>query len=161
MDKTVIQSLRNLFYEKIRLYNDLLECLAQEREALINIDLDKLWNISKEKEEICSKTKTIKKELLSTLYGTTGENSVNLEGILKCIPKDERIKFQKPYLFLMKLKREVEARREENISFIDDSLQFLDELIAIIAGENRSKVVYNNKSHLCQSGTNIFLNRKA
>ena len=54
MDDTMMQSLEKLFYKKIMLYNDLLCYLRKERESLINIDLDKLWSISKEKEKICS-----------------------------------------------------------------------------------------------------------
>ena len=55
MDDRTIQSLENLIYEKIILYNDLLHCLKKERETLIKIDLDDLWQISKEKEDLCSR----------------------------------------------------------------------------------------------------------
>ena len=35
MDERIIQTLENLIYEKIILYNDLLHCLEKERETLI------------------------------------------------------------------------------------------------------------------------------
>jgi hypothetical protein len=52
MEDTTTPVLEELLSGKILLYNDLLRCFMKERESLINIDLDKLWSISKEKEEI-------------------------------------------------------------------------------------------------------------
>jgi hypothetical protein len=49
MDERIIQTLENLIYEKIILYNDLLHCLEKERETLIKIDMDDLWEISKKR----------------------------------------------------------------------------------------------------------------
>jgi len=77
------------------------------------------------------------------------------------IPGDKRALFQKEYLALMKLKNEIKALRKENMIVIDDSLQFLDEMISIITGEETSKIMYNEKCHLRKSGANILLSREA
>ena len=50
MEVADVQAMESLFYKKIMLYSDLLECFRRERDALINMDLDGLWRISKEKE---------------------------------------------------------------------------------------------------------------
>ena len=160
MDDYLIQSLEKLFFKKIMLYNDLLHCFKEERESLINIDLDNLWNISKEKEELCSKIESIRKEIISTVNLGIDEESFNPNQILDVIPGKSKAKFQKLYLTLIKLKTEIEVLRKENMIFIDDSLRFLDEMISIITGEETSKIMYNDKCHLSQSGTNILLSRE-
>lgn len=161
MDDHIIQLLEKLFYKKILLYNDLLHCLKRERESLINIDLDKLWGISREKEETCSQIKSIRQEIISTVNLGIDEESFNPNHILDLIPRESRAKFEKLYLTLIKLKSEIEILRKENMIFIDDSLQFLDDLISIITGKETSKIMYNEKCHLRKSGANILLSREA
>lgn len=161
MDDTIMQSLEKLFYQKILLYNDLLDCFKREKESLLNIDLDSLWNISKEKEHICSKITSFREEIIAAVNPGIEEKPFNLNQILDVIPVKKRDEFQKLYLTLIKLKGEIEVLRKENMLFIDDSLQFLDEMISIITGETKSKIVYNDKCHLSRSDTNILLSREA
>jgi hypothetical protein len=161
MDDTIIQLLERLFYNKIMLYNDLLHCFKKERESLLNIDVDNLWNISKEKEVICSKIKSIRQEIISAINLNIDQKSFIPNQILELIPGENRAKFQKLYLTLTRLKGEIEALRKENMIFIDDSLHFLDETISIITGETKSKIVYNDKCQLSRSDTNILLSREA
>jgi len=161
MDDTLVQSLEKLFFKKIMLYNDLLHCFNKERESLVNIDLDKLWSISKEKEEICAQIKSIQQGIVSAINPGIDQPPFNLNQILDMIPGDKRALFQKEYLALMKLKNEIKALRKENMILIDDSLQFLDEMISVITGECKSSIMYNEKCHLSQSGTNLLLSREA
>ena len=162
MDDAIIQSLEKLFYKKIMLYNDLLHYFKKERESLINIDLDKLWGISKGKEEICSKIESMRQEIMVTIADPQiDKESFDLKQILDLIPRENRAKFQELYRTLINLKREVDVLRKENMTFIDDSLQFLDEMISIITGETESKTMYNDKCHLSQSGAPILLSREA
>jgi len=161
MDDTIIQLLEGLFYKKIMLYNDLLHCFKKERESLINIDVDNLWRISREKEQICSKIKSVRQEIISAINPGIDQKSFIPKQILELIPGKNRTKFQELYLTLTRLKGEIEALRKENMIFIDDSLQFLDEMISIITGETKSKIMYNDKCHLSRSDTNILLSREA
>jgi len=161
MDENIIQSLEKLFFTKIMLYHDLLDSFNKEKESLTNIDLDNLWDISKEKEEICLKIKSIQQEIIYTINPGMEQQPFNLNQILDMIPGDKRALFQKEYLALMKLKNEVAALRKENMLLINDSLQFLDEMISVITGEDKSSIMYNEKCHLSQSGANLLLSREA
>ena len=161
MDDYLIHSLEKLFLKKIMLYHDLLDCFNKERKSLITIDLDNLWSISKEKEEICLKIKSIQQEIISIINPEIDQKPFNLHQTLNMIPEDKRELFQKEYLALMKLKSEIKAVRKENMILIDDSLQFLDEMISVITGECKSSIMYNDKCHLSQSGTNLLLRREA
>ena len=158
---TFIKEMERLFHKKLMLYNDLLHCLEKERKSLIDVDLDTLWSISREKEEICSKIKSIQQEITSTINPGIDQKTFNLNRILDMIPGDKRGLFQKEYLALMKLKNEIEVFRKENMLYIDDSLHFLDEMISIITGESKSKIMYNDKCHMTESGANILLRREA
>jgi len=160
MDENIIHSLEKLFFKKIMLYHDLLDCFNKERESLINIDMDNLWSISKEKEEICLKIKSIQQEIVSAINPEIDQKPFNLNQILDMIPGDKSALFQKEYLALMKLKNEIKALRKENMILVDDSLQFLDEMISVITGECKSSIMYNEKCHLSQSGTNLLLSRE-
>lgn len=164
MDDTIIQSLEGLFYKKIMLYNELLDCFKKERESLLNIDVDNLWNVSKEKEVICSKIQSIRQEIISAINPGTDQKTFIPNQILDLIPRENRAKFQKLYLTTKRLKTEIEALRRENMTFIDDSLHFLDEMISVITGETKSKIMYNEKCHLSKpstNSTNILLSREA
>ena len=160
MEDDAIHLIEKLFYKKIMLYSDLLHYYKEERESLIRVDLDKLWKISNEKEDICSKILSTRHEIISAANPGRDQESFNLNRIMDLIPREFRAKFQNLYLRLIKYKGEIEALRKENMIFINDSLQFLDELMSIITGEETSKIMYNDKCHFCKPGPQLYLNRE-
>ncbi|MBW2338783.1 MAG: flagellar export chaperone FlgN [Deltaproteobacteria bacterium] len=161
MDAHRVQLLEGLFHKKIILSNDLLHCLKKERESLINIDLDSLWSISKEKEEICSKIESIREDIVSTLDSKIDHGFLDSHQILELLPEEHKAAFQKLFQTLLRLKGEIEVIRKENMIFIDDSLQFLDEMMSILTGKTKSKILYDEKCHWSRSGANVLLSREA
>jgi flagellar biosynthesis/type III secretory pathway chaperone len=160
MDDRTIQSLENLIYEKIILYNDLLHCLKKERETLIKIDLDDLWQISKEKEDICSRISRLRREIISILDPEMDFNDYQPSRILGFIPKENRAEFQQSYVRLINLKMEIEAIRKENMILIDDSLQLLDEMVSVITGDNQGRMIYKRDGHIRKTGNQMLLSRE-
>ena len=160
MEAPNIPLIEKLFYEKIMLYDDLLHCFKAETELLIRIDLDKLWKISKEKETICTRIAAARKEIISAADPEKDQESFDLNRIMDLMPREYKAEFQKLYLRLIKLKSEIEIFRKQNMIFIDDSLEFLDEMIAIITGNDRSQSVYNDKCHFSKSGSYLLLSRE-
>jgi hypothetical protein len=132
----------------------------EERDSLINFNLDKLWGISKEKTEICSQIESIRQEILLTFNGETNKKAFDLNNIPDFAPMESKPKFHKLFIRLIRLKAEIEAMRKENMSFLDDSLRFLDEMMSIITDETKARIVYNNKCYLSKSGTSILLSRE-
>jgi hypothetical protein len=161
MDDHRVQLLEGLFHKKIILSNDLLHCLKKERESLINIDLDSLWSISKEKEDICSKIESIREEIFSALDPRVDQGFLASHQILGLLPEEHKATFRKLFHTLLKLEGEIEVIRKENMIFIDDSLQFLDEMMSILTGKTKSKILYNDKCHWSRSGANVLLSREA
>ena len=160
MEEPIASLIEKMFYRKIMLYNDLLNNFYKERESLININLDRLWRISTEKEEICTKIESVRVKILSAVNQNNDHKSFNLKQIIDLIPLIYRERFQKLYLRLIKLKGEIDVVRKENMIFIEDSLQFLDEMISIIANETKSKFTYNDKCNFDKSSSHFFVNRE-
>jgi len=160
MEALNVRLIEKLFYKKIMLYHDLLYCFKHERDSLIDLDLDKLWSISKEKEDICAKINTTKQEIIGALDLQENQKTFELSRTMDLIPGESRAEFQKLYLRLIKLKGEIEVFRKENMVFVNDSLQFLDEIIAIITGADGSETMYNNKCHFSKSESPVFLSRE-
>ena len=120
MEAPIFALIEKHLYEKIMLYNDLLHCFRQESESLLNIDLDKLWQISKEKEEICANIRAARHEIMAAVGMQGDQKSFDLNRIMALIPRDGKAEFQKLYLRLIKLKSETEVYRKENMIFVND-----------------------------------------
>ena len=75
-------------------------------------------------------------------------------------PKESRAKFQQSNMRLINLKMEIEALRKENMILIDDSLQFLDEMVSVITGDNHSRVIYKSDGHIRKAGNQMLLSRE-
>ena len=160
MDDNNIQFLKDLLGQQIILYSDLVSCFQKERELLMNIDLDQLWAVSKEKEETCSKVKSIQEKITSSVILWLDRKPFHLNDVMDFIPVKMRPEFHKLYITLARLKKEVETLRQENIIFINDSLQFLDGLISIITGKDNNKVIYNNQCLPRESGIAMLLSKE-
>lgn len=160
MEETIAEFLEKNLCEKIFLYNDLLVCFNNEKEALINMDLDNLWSISKEKDELCSKINSIRQKILSAVHFESDQKHLVPALIISRMPAGDRAKFQKLCDTLQKLKNEIDAIRELNMRSVDHSLKFLDEIISIISGQARQDFIYNDTRRLNQSRSNMILSRE-
>ena len=160
MEAFTVDTIEKLFYRKIMLYNDLLYCFEEERKSLIRIDLNKLWGLSKEKDEICAQIKSIRREMSVAVNLENEQDAFSLNQVMDLIPEKYTDKFKKLYLRILKLKGEIEILRRQNILYINDSLEFLDEMISIITGETDSGYIYNDRCHYNKSGSRSFLARE-
>lgn len=160
MEAFSVDTIEKLFYKKIMLYSDLLYCFEEERRSLIAIDINRLWSLSKEKDEICAQIKSIRREMSVAVNLENELDAFNLNQVMDCIPEKYTDSFKKLYLRILKLKGEIEILRKQNILYIDDSLEFMDEMISILTGKNESRYIYNDRCHLKPSGPRLFLNRE-
>jgi flagellar biosynthesis/type III secretory pathway chaperone len=154
------KALEALFYKKIMLYHDLRDCLKKEREHLIQMDLNSLWEISRCKESLCTKLKSARQEFLKVLHRRESQGLPQLVEMIEDISEEKTTVFQGLYHRLSKLKSDVEAFRKENVHYVDDSLQFIDEIIAIIAGESHGRNIYDRRCQLKKAGDCQLLMRE-
>ena len=164
--QTSIQTLEDLFYEKILLYQDLVECLKKERDILINTDMDALWEIADEKQSVISRIEAVRDKILSALSEAAIDHgmdavSFDLARVYSVIPRMHGERIKKPYMSLVNLKGEIQRRSQENKLYIEECLSFLDELIGIIADTGKPKDVYDNGRSLRNKGqANLLLHRE-
>ena len=164
--QTQIEILKNLFYEKIMLYRDLVECLRRERDLLIRTDIDALWEVSDRKQSIGARIGAVRGEILKALSDAAidhdmDSSSFRLSTVLSLIPDRDRVGFKKPYLSLVSLKSETRQRSQENKLFIEQSLAFLDELITLIANTDKAEPLYDEGGYLNSKGhKNLLLHRE-
>ena len=160
MEAFTVNTIEKLFYKKIMLYNDLLHCFEEERKSLIAININRLWELSKVKDELCVQIKSIRGEISVAVNLENEPNAFNLSLVMNLIPEKHTDIFKKLYLRILKLKGEIEILRKQNILYIDDSLEFMDEMISILTGETESRYIYNDRCHFKPSGPRLFLNRE-
>lgn len=164
--ETKFQTLEDLFYKKIMLYQELIEYLEKERGLLVQTDMDALWEISDKKQSIVPRIEALQEKILSTLAEVPIDHqmdgrSFSLTTVLSLIPHGYRERFRKPYLSLVKLKAETRQRSQENKRFVEKSLDFLDELIGILANAGGSNNTYTNgRVSSNRSHTNLLLHKE-
>jgi hypothetical protein len=160
--KTKIEIVKKLFYEKIMLYRDLLECLKRERELLVRTDIDALWEVSDSKQSIAARIGAVRGEILKALSEAAIDHDMELSSfrlstVLSLIPSRDREGFKKPHMSLVNLKSEIRQRSQENKLFIEHSLAFLDELITIIANTDKAQPLYDKGGCLDSKGHKSLL----
>lgn len=157
MTESNVRLLENLLYQKILLYDDLRECFRIEREHLISIDLDKLWGISQQKDELCEQLVAIRQQI-ADLESEQGQGA--FDSMLNHTSHPDRQKLMQLRWRLMKTKREIDVLRKENMALIDDSLKFMGEMVSILTTDSGSSEIYNDRCHVTASGPRSFLNRE-
>jgi flagellar biosynthesis/type III secretory pathway chaperone len=163
--ETPLNTLEDLFHEKIMLYQELVECLKQERALLIKTDMDALWEISAKKQSLVSEIEGVRRKILDTLPPCSIDHTMDVSTfspatVLSVVSHEQRAQLRKAYLALVNLKAETRQRSLENKTLVEQSLEFLDELIGIIANTD-GKPVYGNGGSLARGGhANLFLSRE-
>lgn len=158
--KKIMQQLEDKFHQKAVRYNDLLDCLKREQACLTSIDLDRLWDISSEKEEICAEIKSLKHEIMTLIGSDESKHWASPEQILVSVPEKNRERLKQLMHTINRLKAAIETLRKENIRVVDQSLRFIDEIISIISGKTLTSNVYNQKCGFGKPVNNILLCRE-
>jgi flagellar biosynthesis/type III secretory pathway chaperone len=161
MPESVVQhNLETIFHKKILLYRSLLDCLKKERENLIQVDLNALWDISKVKDGLVARIMSVRQQMGSVIKTKKEQGLPSFSDMMEAIPDDKKEVFQSLFHTVRMLKGEVEAYRKENVHFMDESLQFIDELISITTGVTYARNVYNNQCQLKRTNGNMLLRRE-
>ena len=154
---THIEAIRDLFYEKILLYRELVENLQAERSFLAKAEIDALWKVSAKKQELVSAIEDARGKVLKILSGMsiTHEMTVStfsLSRVVSHMSGVERRLLRKPHLTLVGLKAQTRQLSAENKAFIEESLEFLDEIMGVIAGAGNSDGVYDDGGSVRANG---------
>ena len=132
--KSTSENIRDLYQREADLHEELLECIKSERENLINLNIDNLWELMESKNRILTTIQEGRDQIKSLLEEAGGKQNVsNREKPLVAELSNK----------IITLKQEIGARVKENVSFIKESLQFVDDLITIFAMGGKLETSYS------------------
>lgn len=159
-EQAIQQKLEDFFHKKIVLYRSLLDCLKQERDHLVSLDLNGLWNVSRVKDDLCARIKAVRQQIQATVCVGSGRPPLALDEVIKAVPTEKRDPIRRLSGEVGLLKREVDAYRKGNMAFIDDSLKFIDDLIVTITGGASTRNVYDHRCRMRKAGGQMLLRRE-
>ena len=111
------------YRKRISLFKDLLDCIDNERDFLINQDINGLWTSMDEKTKIMESIRE------------TGDYIKKIAGnepTYQDIPLKDRSTFRELYRTLSKLREEIKVRVMENVSFISETLDFFHDIASTL-----------------------------
>jgi hypothetical protein len=124
--ESVLERMEDANRTKVSLMRALVDCLDLEREHLVNLDVKSLWSLMEEKHRILNSIVKADEEI-STCGAAAGQEQCTGRPYSKDIQR---------------LKKEIGTRVRENVSFIQETLQFFDEIIQVFASGGRSEYCY-------------------
>jgi len=125
------KDIMDIYSRRISLFQDLLKCITRERDNLINQDIKGIWSSLAEKQSILDDLEETKLRL----NGITERDK-----IIRDIPQVDRDKIMDLSKTLIRLKQEIQARIAENVSFINETLGFFNELISAMTMNESDRV---------------------
>lgn len=119
----------------------LRDCLAIEREKLMNLDVDALWDIAEEKQRILTSAEESAEEL----------RSFRPEELAGMGALSRR---------LNRLKEEIRTRAADNMAVIQDNLEFYEELLSILVLGEGSASPYGKTAAPRRKGLPLRISRE-
>ncbi len=162
MEPAIVQSIEEMIENKISLYHDLRRFFNEEHSALIHVDVTALWQISSEKESLCLEIMRLRQDITSAAAPYVQLKPFDLKTLFTVIPRERLGSFHILNQRFERLKKEIEDLRKHNMVFINDSLEFLDNMMSIISrvGKSEAPVVYNRRCSLNHGKTTRILSQE-
>lgn len=133
--------------KKRQLYQKLKCCFEKEREALIHVEIDALWRVSSEKDALCMEISQVKKELADAAASWCPP-PFDLNRLYALLPRTGRQAFSRSVRQISLLKKEIDQLRQHNMAFMNESLQFMDQIMTLLSGTGGGSdgpAVYNRQ----------------
>lgn len=121
--QTPIQGIEEIYHRKIFLFKELLNCIALERDNLINQDIESLWSVMEEKEKILESIEDMRNNLKDIM----GKEIPYLD-----MPPEDRQTLKGLSQKIDDLKGEIKVRVKENVAFIQEIVVFFHEMISTL-----------------------------
>jgi len=129
-----IQRIEEIYQEKLNLLKELVTCLSLERDSLINLDIGKLWALMEEKQKILESIDIKAKQVRDIIEESYPDREIPVKDHRRIRGLSQKI---------ADLKEEIKTRVRENVSFIQDSLGFINEMISVLVTGGRPAFSYD------------------
>jgi flagellar biosynthesis/type III secretory pathway chaperone len=132
--QSALQSIETAYQRKVSLFQELLNCVASERNHLINLNVENLWEIMDKKKKILESIQDLREQIKKIAKeDSTYQNALGKER-WPIIEHSRKI---------ASLKKQIKTRVKENVTFIQESLQSFDEIISIFTMDGRLEFSYS------------------
>lgn len=138
--ETRLNSLMKLLKQYIGYYEKVSMLVTKEKEALIEMDLDRLHKIAKAKETMCLKIKLVVPGLSEAIkeaaieQGLPADPMPTLAELAKTAPEPYSRALEKSGAVIASLKRNITDYNAANHTFIQEALDLVNGSLAILTG---------------------------
>lgn len=147
-----IQEIEQICVKVVTLLEALGNCLVLEREGLMNVNVDYIWFLHKEKQRIVKSIKDAGQEIKNIKEMAYPDNE---------IPVRDRRRLNDLFHQIAGLKEEVQGRVRENASLIQGSLDVFDELISLFFKGGRCDFSYTRAGPNQEQRLNVLFHEEA
>ena len=153
--ETGSSGIEEAYQKKVSLLQALLGCLHLEQESLITMNLKSLWSLMERKDSLLDSIGLTDQEIraVEALGSVGGADGTDL-------PKEVRQAVRGLSREIQRLKMEIRARVKENVSFIQETLRFFDEIVSIFAAGNRPEVSYEPQPGRARMSSSLIYQRE-
>jgi len=144
-------SIEKAYQKEVALLQDLLECLSLEKDHLVNLNLESLWALMEEKQGVLKSIEQTRDEIQSLAKDRERDqaHSPEVQSLVTVFSRK-----------IERLKEEIGARVRENVSFIQDTLGFLNEMISIFVAGAQPEPAYGPVRKTPNESANLIYHRE-
>lgn len=131
-------NIESLLNEKLSLYRQLNDLVREERDYIVNIDVDSLWKSAEKKKQIAGDIQKIKDRIMSSIENGFGindldANSLSLSYLLRIVPveTDQKKRLRQLKLAIDAEKNELEQAASDNKHYVQEYLMVIDDIMSV------------------------------
>jgi len=158
-------NLENMFQEKLLLFKELEKILEQEKNYIVDMDVDSLWKVTERKNQIALEIEQIREGILDLIEKNNitlnmGPKFLSLSYVINSLPFSAKLKLnlKKIKVQLDTVKEELTSLASENKRYADEYLSVINDIFSTITGsENQGQ--YTNSGRVLKDKTEKYLVR--
>lgn len=163
----ILSELSNLLEKQIDLLQELLGHLDREQVYITKLSVDGLYEVAKLKENNVLKIRLIKESVQDVLLKllpmvNLPKEEVSLKRIIDRMPPClQRQRLKESYGTIVSLGQLIGARNQQNKSFIQESLTYINDTISVLTSSFQELVAYHRDGkQALLAGANSLLSRE-
>jgi hypothetical protein len=150
-------TLEKMLQEKLQVYKELKKIFEQEKNYIVDMDIDSLWRMADGKNQMASEIESIRERILCLLGESKISFNIDLKtfsvsSVIDCLPIPVRSKsvFKKIKIELDILKKDLTVIASENKRYTNEYLSVINGVFATItASKNREQ--YSNAGYVMEN----------
>ncbi|GAB6094300.1 hypothetical protein JCM14469_05520 [Desulfatiferula olefinivorans] len=133
----VILEIERLYQEKVRLFDEVLSVVRDERETIIRADIGSLWTFTRRKQELADAIEAIRNNIMETavsggLLEEGQAGTYSFSRLIAAIPGSGKANLLHYRSALYTIKNTIVAMARENRRFLEESMKTVEDLVQII-----------------------------